>query len=64
MAVKEEKTRIEIFGPTSKPVSSLPERSQCDESVLRLARLIGRQMAREQFRATHKAGRAAKHCKS
>ena len=46
MAFKDKKIRIEAFGPAGKPAA---EAGRIDESLLRLARLIGRQMAREDF---------------
>lgn len=46
MALEDAKTRIEVFGA---PAQAAPGSNRIDESVLRLARLIGRQMAREEF---------------
>ncbi len=61
MASRQEKIQIELFAPASK---TLPEPDSCaraDEAVLRLARLIGRQMAREQFERTRSKERRGKH---
>lgn len=49
MASRQEKIRIELFAPASKTLSEPGSCARADEAVLRLARLIGRQMAREQF---------------
>lgn len=60
MASRQEKIRIELFAPASE---TLPEADSCaraDEAVLRLARLIGRQMAREQFERTRPKERHGK----
>ena len=48
MAARDGKSQIRIFGVADEPISA-PAGIRIDESVLRLARLIGRQMAREQF---------------
>jgi hypothetical protein len=46
MVARHEKIRIEVFAPADKVAV---RNSRGDESLLRLARLIGRQMAREAF---------------
>ena len=46
MALEDEKLRIKALGAAGK---TAPENSRIDESVMRLARLIGRQMARDEF---------------
>ncbi|QLH16497.1 hypothetical protein HYQ43_18460 [Paracoccus pantotrophus] len=49
MALKRSRINIEVFGP---PASSEPARnggSRADEAVMILTRLLGRQIAREQF---------------
>ena len=53
MAAKRDKIRIEIIGPAdgTAPIKGTLPRSQ--DAVLLLARLIGRQMAREQFEQSH-----------
>jgi len=48
MAARDGKSQIRVFGVAGEPISP-PASSRIDEAVLRLARLIGRQMAREQF---------------
>jgi hypothetical protein len=50
MASRDAKIRIEALGPPDKTAAG---NSRIDESVLRLARLIGRQMAREDFERLH-----------
>ncbi|UVO28558.1 hypothetical protein [Bradyrhizobium arachidis] len=50
MAFKNEHTRIEAFGSADKPAAG---KNLVDESVLHLARLIGRQIAREEFERRH-----------
>ncbi len=49
MASRQEKIRIELFGPAETVEAADNAFRVSDEAVLRLARLIGRQMAREQF---------------
>jgi hypothetical protein len=49
MAARDGKIQIRVFGVAGEPLSAPASNSRIDESVLRLARLIGRQMAREQF---------------
>ncbi|RWR27277.1 hypothetical protein D2T31_17255 [Sinirhodobacter populi] len=40
---------MEVFGPTAAPEPARNGANRADEAVLILARLIGRQIAREQF---------------
>lgn len=49
MAARDEKIRIEVYGPAGKPSQAQAVSPRLDEAVLRLARLLGRQIAREQF---------------
>ena len=49
MAARDRKVQIKLFGVADEPLSALASNSRIDETVLRLARQIGRQMAREQF---------------
>ncbi|OIQ93615.1 hypothetical protein GALL_244630 [mine drainage metagenome] len=49
MAARDGKIQIKVFGVAGEPLSAPASNSRVDVSVLRLARLIGRQMAREQF---------------
>lgn len=46
MPARREKLHIEVFPPKGDPAAV---ESRIDATVLRLARLIGRQMAREEF---------------
>ncbi|MDK8875275.1 MULTISPECIES: hypothetical protein [unclassified Paracoccus (in: a-proteobacteria)] len=48
MALKRDKISIEVFGPSAASESTRDGASRADEAVLILARLIGRQIAREQ----------------
>lgn len=50
MAFKNKQVRIEAFGSRNKPTAG---KNLIDESVLRLARLLGRQIAREDFERQH-----------
>ncbi|HEY0121787.1 MAG TPA: hypothetical protein VGC14_08495 [Rhizobium sp.] len=58
MAARQEKIRIEVFGPATESALAADGRTRADEAVLRLARLIGRQMARDDFERRH--GKRAK----
>nr|WP_278500673.1 hypothetical protein [Brucella intermedia] len=49
MAFKRDKLSIEVFGPSAAPEAGRNGASRADEAVLILARLLGRQIAREQF---------------
>ncbi|GAN98187.1 hypothetical protein Geu3261_0609_005 [Komagataeibacter europaeus NBRC 3261] len=50
MARKPDRIRIEVFGPASEAEETAEEALRpSNEAILSLARLIGRQMAREQF---------------
>lgn len=49
MALKHDRIRIEAFGPPASPETERSDASRADEAVLILARLIGRQIAREHF---------------
>lgn len=49
MARKPDRIRIEVFGPTSEAETAEEAFRPSNEAILSLARLIGRQMAREQF---------------
>ncbi len=53
MAARQEKIRIEVFGPTTESASTPDGRAHADDTLLRLARLIGRQMARDDFERRH-----------
>lgn len=49
MALKHDRIRIEVFGPPTLPETARSDASRANEAVLILARLIGRQIAREHF---------------
>lgn len=49
MALKRDRISIEVFRPSAVQESARNGASRADEAVLILARLIGRQIAREQF---------------
>lgn len=49
MAIKDNKIRIEVYAPVVGHGDAPVGAGRADESVLQLARLIGRQIAREQF---------------
>lgn len=49
MARKPNRIRIEVFGPTSEAETAKDAFRPSDDAIRSLARLIGRQMAREQF---------------
>ncbi|WP_035372889.1 hypothetical protein [Acetobacter okinawensis] len=52
MARKPDRIRIEVFGPASEAETAEDAFRPSDEAIRSLARLIGRQMAREQFERT------------
>jgi len=58
MAARDEKAPIELFAPAAKEAAGPTVTTRFDDAVLRLARLIGRQMAREEFERRH--GKRAK----
>lgn len=49
MALKRDRISIEVFGPSAASEPARSGASRADEAVMILARLIGRQIAREQF---------------
>ena len=49
MALKRDRISIEVFGPSVEPEAARNGTSRADEAVMILARLLGRQIAREQF---------------
>ncbi len=49
MAAKNEKAQIELFAAAAPEGPDPTVSARFDEATLRLARLIGRQMAREEF---------------
>ena len=65
MAARDEKSQVRVLGAAAEPISAPANNRRIDDAVLRLARLIGRQMAREQFelqqnRATENHGSGGK----
>jgi hypothetical protein len=53
MAARREKIRIEVFGSTAEPSPTSAGSTRSDEALLRLARLIGCHLAREEFERRH-----------
>ena len=53
MAAKNERAPIGLFDPAAPEAPSPTVSARFDEATLRLARLIGRQIAREQFERRH-----------
>jgi hypothetical protein len=53
MAAGTEKIPIKLFAPSATEATGPMVSPQFDETVLRLARLIGRQIAREEFARRH-----------
>lgn len=49
MVLKRDRISIAVYGPSPTPESARNGAGQADEAVLTLARLIGRQIARERF---------------
>jgi hypothetical protein len=49
MALKRDRISIEVYGPVATPATARNGAGRADEAVLTLARLIGRQIARERF---------------
>ena len=60
MAVKNERAPIELFAPAAPEASGPMVSARVEEATLRLARLIGRQIAREEFERRHRNGKKAK----
>ncbi|RCS22107.1 hypothetical protein DUT91_20385 [Phyllobacterium salinisoli] len=50
MALKQDKISIEVFGSSASPETAQNDGDRADEAILILARLIGRQIAREEFK--------------
>jgi hypothetical protein len=53
MAARREKIGIEVFGSTAEPSPTSAGSTRPDEALLRLARLIGRHLAREESERRH-----------
>jgi hypothetical protein len=60
MAVKDERAPIRLFAPVAPEVLGPTVSARFEQATLRLARLIGRQMAREEFERRHCNGKEAK----
>jgi hypothetical protein len=60
MAAKNERAPIELFAPAAPEAPSSTVSARFEEATLRLARLIGRQIAREEFERRHCNGKEAK----
>jgi len=57
MVAKNEGAPIELFAPAAPEALGSTVSAQFDEATLRLARLIGRQIAREEFERRHQRQR-------
>lgn len=68
MNVKRKRIRLSVYPHTSPEIGGREtmnsDRKAADQTILRLARLLGRQIAREQFHATGNAEQATKPHKS
>jgi hypothetical protein len=60
MTAKNERAPIELLAPAAPEAPSPTVSARFDEAALRLARLIGRQIAREQFERRHCNSKRAK----
>lgn len=49
MALKRDRISIEVFGPSAEPETGGNDPARADAAIRSLARLLGRQIAREQF---------------
>lgn len=49
MALKRDRISIEVFGSSAEPETARCDAARADDAIVALARLIGRQIAREQF---------------
>lgn len=49
MTPKRDRINIKVYGPSAEPEAARRDAARADDPILALARLIGRQMAREQF---------------
>lgn len=58
MAAKNERAQIELFAPATPEAPGPTVSARFDDATLRLARLIGRQMAREEFERRHQRQKA------
>ena len=60
MAAKNERAPIEPLAPATPEARGPTVSARFEEATLRLARLIGRQIAREEFERRHRNGKKAK----
>jgi hypothetical protein len=60
MAAKNERAAIEPLAPAAPEAPGLTLSARFEVATLRLARLIGRQIAREEFERRHRNGKKAK----
>jgi hypothetical protein len=58
MAAKNERAQIELFAPAAPEAPGPTVSARFEEATLRLARLIGRQIAREEFERRHQRQKA------
>ncbi|MQW02810.1 hypothetical protein GHK45_02905 [Sinorhizobium meliloti] len=63
MALKQGRISIEVFEPSTGPETIRNEAGRADPAILALARLIGRQIAREQFESASARERKAQRQK-
>ena len=64
MAAKNERAPIELFAPAAPEAPSPTVSARFEEATLRLVRLIGRQMAREEFERRHQRQKTKEQAKS
>lgn len=60
MAAKKERAPVELFARAASEAPGPTVSARFEEATLRLARLIGRQIAREEFERRHCSGKRAK----
>ena len=60
MAVKDKRAPMGLFAPAAPEAQGPTVSARFEEATLRLARLIGRQIAREEFERRHCNGKEAK----
>jgi hypothetical protein len=60
MAVKDKRAPMGLFAPAAPEAQGPTVSARFEEATLRLARLIGRQIAREEFERRHCSGKRTK----
>jgi hypothetical protein len=60
MAAKNERAPVELFAPAASEAPGPTVSARFEQATLRLARLIGRQIVREEFERRHCNGKEAK----